>query len=58
MLQELVCGALVSEPKAAARTDYQGRTEVSSPFCQLQFEQEPARYGEPRAGPPGSRGVS
>jgi YHS domain-containing protein len=45
MINDPVCGGLVYEQEAAAWIEYEGHTYVfCSPFCKLQFKQNPAYY--------------
>jgi YHS domain-containing protein len=54
MINDPVCGGLVYEQEAAASMEYEGHTYVfCSPFCKLQFEQNPAFYVAPLVQAPG-----
>ena len=46
MAKDPVCGMDVEESKAAAKSEYQGRTYYfCSPGCKKAFDEQPARYG-------------
>ena len=45
MAKDLVCGMDVDEKKAAAKSEYQGKTYYfCSPLCKNLFEREPEKY--------------
>ena len=46
MAKDPVCGMEVDESKAAAKSEYQGRTYYfCSPGCKRAFDEQPALYG-------------
>jgi Cu+-exporting ATPase len=49
MAKDPVCGMQVDEQQAAEKSEHQGQTfYFCSPGCRQQFEQNPARYTDPR----------
>jgi YHS domain-containing protein len=49
MAKDVVCGMEVDEPRAAKKSEYEGRsTYFCSPGCHQRFEAEPARCSDPR----------
>jgi len=49
MAKDLVCGMEVDEQRAAHKSAYKGRTHYfCSSGCQQRFEDDPARYTDPR----------
>lgn len=45
MARDPVCGMQVDEQKAAAKTDYRGKTYYfCSPACKATFEKNPEKY--------------
>ena len=49
MAKDLVCGMEVDEQRAARKSAHKGRTYYfCSPGCQQRFEEDPARYTDPR----------
>ena len=49
MAKDIVCGMEVDEPRAARKSDSEGRSYCfCSPGCQQRSEADPARYSDPR----------
>jgi Cu+-exporting ATPase len=49
MAKDLVCGMEVDEQQTTRKSEYQGRRYYfCSPACQQRFDEDPARYVDPR----------
>ena len=49
MAKDLVCGMEVDEQQATRKSEYQGHLYYfCSPGCQQRFDEDPARYADPR----------
>ena len=49
MAKDTVCGMEVEEQRVARKSEYKSRTYYfCSPGCQQRFDEDPARYADPR----------